>query len=132
MSSAEEIDFAALSINSTVLYPESRLAYRQVLDAVSGFLNGCSLKKFKKDRDQLEWEQDKKWLTEEDNVEDLYSLSGCAETLRIMEGIDLNADAVRAWARRQVEVEKVVREPRARMVRLERLADARGEVAASA
>jgi hypothetical protein len=93
----------ALALRAVVSDPLAKLAWRQVLDAVEGFTDGC-LKRGLQGHALRRWEEDRDWLTlEQDHP---FSLEWCLEAIRVKTRIRVSVSAVRQWARETASLDR--------------------------
>ena len=78
--------------------PFSRLALRQVLDAVENFSDGCAKRNLIGNAFE-HWKQDRDWLILEEEEDRPFSLEWCCETIWVRTRFKVDSQALRQWAR---------------------------------
>lgn len=109
--------------------PLARLAWRQVLDATENFSEGCLKRNLVGDA-LVRWQEDRDWLTEEQDHP--FSLEWCAEALWVRARVKLSVAAVREWARKAEHRRRATGGRKAQIVPLDWLDDSRGDLASPA
>ena len=103
-------------IRRAISDPLARLAWRQVLDVVENFSEGCRKRNLVGEALQ-EWQEDRDWLIQEQDHP--FSLEWCVETIRIRTNLKLSVSAIRQWAEKSDKSQRKISTRKAKIVPIE-------------